>query len=88
MITFKNLAFIKRIDGVSQARINFDNNYGISVVQGAYLYCDENTYEVAVLKNDKLYYETPITCDVLKYQTEEQINKIMEELQSYEINQY
>lgn len=71
-----------------QARINFDNNYGISVVQGNHLYCDENTYEVGICKNGRLCYTTPITDSVLEYQTEEQINKIMQELQSYEINQY
>lgn len=87
MITFKDLVF-RYDNGVVYARFNFDNNYGISVVHGPNFYCDKDTYEVAVLRNNCLYYDTPITDDVLGYQTPEDIDKIMTELQSYKKNEY
>lgn len=87
MLTIENLDYRLLHDGF-QVKVHFPNGYGVSIVNHEYAYCDENTYELAVLKNDKLYYKTPITYDVLGHQTKEQITKIMEELQSYEINQY
>lgn len=87
MITFKDLVF-RYDNGIIQARINFNNNYGISVVNGPNFYCDQDTYEVAVLRNNCLYYDTPITDDVLGYQTPEDIDEIMKELQSYKKNEY
>lgn len=82
MKTFDDLTFKFR-KGISiiQARMDFPNGYGISVVSGDGLYCDD-TFEVAVFKDG--HYDTPITDDVLGYQTQEDITKIMIELQNYE----
>lgn len=83
MKTFEDLEFKPGICGFTRARMNFDNGYGVSVIYGPYAYCDENTYEVAVLKNDELCYSTPITDDVLGYQDREQVTEIMKIIQSY-----
>lgn len=86
MKTFKDLEF--KGDITKRARLNFPNGYGISVVYGSYTYSDNGTYEVGILKDDCLYYETPLTNNVLGYQTPEQINKIIEELLEYKKDQY
>ena len=89
MLKFKDLEFkahlFDEIDPTAiQAIINFDNGYGVSVVRGKYFfYCNDNTYEVAILKDGNLCYDTPIASDVLGYQTKDQITKIMKELQTY-----
>lgn len=68
----------------TQARHDFPNGYGISVVNGEYAYCDENTYEVGIFKNGHLCYDTSLTSDVLSYQTPEDINNILKVLESYD----
>lgn len=70
------------------ARHDFPNGYGISVLTGKHAYCDDNTYEVAIMHNGKLCYNTPLTDDVLGYQTKEDINKILAKLEGYEKDQF
>lgn len=89
MFTFKDLQFkphsIMTADPTAiQAIMEFDNGYGVSVIRGQLFYCNENTYEVAILKDGDLCYDTPITDDVLGYQTKDQVTKIMKKLQTYE----
>lgn len=71
-----------------QAIVNFDNGYGISVINGQDAYCDGDTFEVAIVKDGRICYDTPLTCDVLGYQTPEDITDVMKTLQQYERNQY
>ena len=71
-----------------QALVEFPNGYGISVINGEHAYCDANTYEVAIMKDGAYYYKTPLTDDVLSYQTPEDIDKILKTVESYEKNQY
>lgn len=87
MLTIENLDFRLLYNGF-QVKVHFANGYGVSIINHDYAYCDENTYELAVLKNNKLYYKTPITNDVLGHQTKEQINEVMKEAQSYKPDQY
>ena len=64
------------------AQLNFDNGYGISVLFGTAFYSNGiDNYEVAVLKDGVLNYETSITHDVLGYQTKEQVTEVMKKLQ-------
>lgn len=89
MLTFKDLEFkphpLSETDPTAiQAIAEFDNGYGVSVIRGRYFYCNDKTYEVAILKDGSLCYDTPITDDVLGYQTKDQVTKIMKELQTYE----
>lgn len=68
----------------NQARYDFPNGYGISVVNGECAYCDEDTYEVGILKDGNLCYNTTLTSDVLSYQTPDDIDSILKVLEKYE----
>ena len=84
MKTFKDLEFKPHPNFGSfntQARLDFDNGYGISVVNGKMAYCNENEYEVAIFKNGSICYTTPITDDVLGYNSPENVTEIMKQIQ-------
>ena len=85
MKTFNDLIFtteeFRGLGKKSRSHLNFENNYGVSVINGFGAYCDSNTFELAVLYNDDLCYNTELTDDVLTYQTIADINKVMEYLQ-------
>ena len=58
MKEFTDLVFEPHRTGYGfQAIHNFDNGYVVSVICGKFFYCDENTYELAVLKDGGLTYE-------------------------------
>ena len=85
MKTFKDLEFVEHpshIGGV-QARIQFDNGYGASVVKTPYSYGgDRGLYELAVLGTDgHLTYDTPITSDVIGYLRDIDVTDVMEKIQ-------
>ena len=87
MKTFKDLEFVTHpnmvhIGGV-QARIQFDNGYGASVVRSQYTYGgNKGLYELAVLdSNGSLTYDTPITNDVIGYLRPEDVTDVMEKIQ-------
>jgi hypothetical protein len=71
------------------ARLMFDNGHGISVVRGVAtkivggrLIDDTVSYEIAVLgKNDKLDYSTPITDDVERGLTQDEVTEYMIKIQ-------
>ena len=66
------------------SRIKFDNGFGASVVKGPYTYGgDQGLYELAVLDSDgELTYSTPITSDVEGYLTEEDVTKLLTQIQN------
>lgn len=66
------------------SRIKFDNGYGASVVKGPYTYGgDKGLYELAVTdSNDDLTYSTPVTNDVEGYLTEEDVTKLLIQIQN------
>lgn len=89
MKTFESLIFEPHfsMDGL-QARMDFPNGYGISVVRfklrpGIYgTYTDnENEWEVAVFKDGALCYDTHITSDVIGHCSNEEVTKIMQRIQ-------
>ena len=85
MKTFKDLEFNPHpghLAGV-QARIQFDNGYGASVVKTPYTYGgDKGLYELAVLGTDgHLTYDTPITNDVIGYLRDIDVTDVMEKIQ-------
>lgn len=86
MKTFKDLRFTAHpaimMGFHTQARMDFENGYGVSVVTGSSAYCGMDTYEVAIMKNGDLCYSTDITDDVLGYQTPDEITDVMIKLQS------
>ena len=84
MITFNDLEFKQDLQrGLNAARIMFDNGYGASVVVGPYTYGGEDgLYELGVLGSDgKLTYDTPVTGDVEGYLSEDDVTKLLEQIQ-------
>lgn len=70
-----------------QAKVFFQNGYGASVIYGYGVYgTDEAPYELAIIKgNDEdfeIIYDTPITDNVVSYQTAEQITELLEKIEA------
>lgn len=67
-----------------QSRIFFDNGFGASVVKGPHTYGGKDgLYELAVLDEDgHLCYTTQITNDVEGYLTEEDVTKLLIQIQN------
>ena len=84
MKTFKDLEFKPHpIANGLQAVMNFDNDYGVSVVKfnGSYGY-RQDLWEVAILYKGSLTFDTDITGDVLGHQTEQDVTDVMEKVQA------
>ena len=86
MKQYKDLEFKKLGEprnGV-QARINFDNGYGASVVSHEFSYGGKSgLYELAVLDKDgNITYDTPVTNDVIGHLTSENVTETMLFIQS------
>ncbi len=76
-----------------EARMSFPNGYGVSVVRfkmlrfsiGEYTYGsytnNENEWELAVLHNDTLDYDTPITNDVMGHLVSTEVTEVMKRVQ-------
>lgn len=67
-------------DGV-QARMDFDNGFGVSVVRGKGSYGYPDKWELAVMKDNDLCYDSGITDDVLGYLTELEVTEYMKQVQ-------
>lgn len=62
--------------------MDFANGFGVSVVRGHYTYGGkQGLWEVAILKNDEIVYDTPITDDVIGSCTKEDVTNIMKQVQ-------
>jgi hypothetical protein len=91
MKTFRDLEFIDHPMGAEYggiiSRISFDNGYGASIVKGPMSYGgDRGLYELAVLdSNGELTYDTPVTNNVEGYLNEEDVTKLLEQIQKLEI---
>jgi hypothetical protein len=85
MKMFDDLSFkphSNHLGGV-HSRMMFENGYGVSVVKTSFSYGgSEGLYELAVLYKDSITYNTPITDDVLGWLTEEDVSRVMGEIQS------
>jgi hypothetical protein len=66
-----------------QARLQFENGFGVSVVSHTYSYGGKDgLFEVAVLdKDDNLTYETSVTSDVIGYLNPDEVTEVMEQVQ-------
>ena len=63
-------------------RYKFENGYGASVICHSFSYGGpQGFFELAVLKDGKLCYDTPITNDVVPRLTEIEVDKILEEIE-------
>ena len=78
--TFRDLILRKtsKYDPTLRARLTFDNDYGISMVRDNLL---KNRYEIAVLHNNELCFNTSITSDTVKGLTGREVTKLMEKIQ-------
>ena len=84
MKNFKDLDFKPHsIDNGLQATMNFDNDYGVSVVKfnGSYGF-NSDLWEVAIMYKGSLTYNTDITDDVLGHQTEQNVTDVMKKVQA------
>lgn len=83
-MTFEDLTFLPTIysEGI-QAIVNFDNNYGASVVKSNRSYGGkEGLYELAITYNGDICYDTYITNDVLGHLTPEDVTKLLEKIEA------
>jgi len=73
---------MKEIGFKTHAKMYFKNGFGVSVITGesAYTYA-EGKYEIAILFNRNITYDSGLTDDVIGYQTANDINNIMQEVQ-------
>lgn len=56
----------------------FSNGYGASIITGTAFYTSEDApYELAVLYNNEITYDTELTDDVLGYLTEDEVNEYL-----------
>lgn len=67
------------LGGERQVRFRFTNGYGASVISDGYG-GDRGLFELAVLDRDGLCYNTPITSDVIGWQTAEQIAGLLRQI--------
>ncbi len=83
-MNFDDLQFNPHLGGVgTQAKVNFDNGYGASVVSGPWFYTDaSNPYEVGVFHNGKLCYDTHITSDVIGHCDVDEVNRILADIEA------
>ncbi len=65
----------------TQDLYEFKNGYTASVIQAPYSYgSNQGLFELAVLYDDELVYDTPITDDVIGYLTPEAVQEILQEI--------
>lgn len=65
----------------TQDLYEFKNGYTASVIQTPYSYGgDQGLFELAVIYNDELVYDTPITDDVIGYLTPEAVQEILQKI--------
>ena len=87
MKTFKDLEFNPHPTGMGSilARTDFDNGFGVTVVQTPYTYGgDKGLYELAVWKDHAIHYDNPVANgDVVGYLREEDVSDAMLVIQNF-----
>lgn len=79
--TFSDLKFVPRSMGGVAARLKFPNGYTASVVRGTNTYGGPiGLYELAVLHDGAIVYDTPVTSDVLGHLTEGDVTERLNEV--------
>lgn len=84
-MTFDDLEFYPHesfIPGV-RAVVEFDNGYGASVIcgKGSYGY-ESGLYELAVFKDGRICYDTPLADDVLGQLTERDVSEYLAKIEA------
>lgn len=80
---FNDLVFENRsLPGHKQAKMFFDNGYGVSVLCGTMFFSNGNdTYEVAVLKGNLIDFNHQVKGDAYGYRTKQEVSDIMARVQ-------
>jgi hypothetical protein len=66
-----------------QAKVSFDNRYGASVVKTDRSYGGKDgLYELAVLFDGHICYDTPITNDVIGFLTEDEVTELLQKIEA------
>lgn len=66
-----------------QRRINFPNGYTASVVSHGYSYGGEQKlFEIAVMRDGEIVYDTPVTDDVIGYLDFDEVARALEEIKA------
>ncbi|MDD4730072.1 MAG: hypothetical protein PHN55_15140 [Dysgonamonadaceae bacterium] len=66
------------------AVIEFENSYGVSVLFGDIFYSNGiDTYEVVIMKDKHVCFDTPLTDTVLAYKNENEVTEIMRKVQEF-----
>ncbi len=64
---------------------SFPNGYGASVIKGPYSYGGpDGKWELAVLKNDEICYDTPITDDVVGRLNDPEVDRLLRQISQLE----
>lgn len=81
--TFDDLKFYPHVIGSGiQSVMYFDNGYGVSVVCGPLFYSNGvDTYELAILHDGGIAYDTGITDDVMGYLSSSEVTDVMRKVQ-------
>jgi len=81
---FEELEFVDRPDAFNrQALVDFPNGYGASVVIGPYTYGgDRGLYELVVIKDGRVCYDTPITNDVVGFLKPESVTDLLTKIEN------
>lgn len=94
MIGFRALQFVTQDFGLpdgmgmkysasKRASYNFDNGFGVSVLFGTLYYSNGiDSYEVAVMRNGGVCYDSGITDDVISRISRYEVSEIMHKVQS------
>lgn len=71
-----------RYHNSEQWEFKFDNGYGASVITVSTVYCNEaQPYELAVLEQGELCYDTPIADDVIGYLTSDEVYDLLDRIE-------
>lgn len=83
-MTFDDLTFVPSTYGNGiHAMVIFNNGYGASVIKTDKSYgSKDGLYELAVIYNNDICYDTPITDDVLGYLTEGEVTDLLQKIEA------
>ncbi len=88
MLQFSDLEFSTQhtmLDGIQAVQM-FENGYGVSVIRSRFSYGGKiGLYEVAVLDDDGICYDTPITGDVIGRLDKVGVSDVMRQVQELPI---
>lgn len=92
-VTFDDLNFREKypaqpdlyMSSCEQARIDFENGWGVSVLRGD-SYTGGAAFEIAVMKNGEISYESEITNDVKRFDSISELNDCLRDIQNLDEN--